>query len=279
MKYLIFLTRIQSGFFKNLFSVGLASVISRLISLVILGYPARILGPENYGLYTLGLSITAYGSIFILPGLNTWGSRKVAISNSNIDRTLIVVNLTRLVLALISYSLIILYVSFFIDNQITRLVVLICALNLFSLALSTEWIFNGLELMRIPAFVGLIISFLNVIFIYLLIKTPHDLILYSFFIPSFTFITNILLLFLLVKRGVKFKFPTFNYYKLSLKSSFYLSITSSIAIIIHYANNFIVNYYGNIVCFFHFLLFLNIFYSISFCYCCNKTSFRIRHKF
>ena len=59
----------RSSFLLNLFSVGGASIVSKLIGLIIIGYPARILGPESFGMIGFGTSLVAYASILIIPGI------------------------------------------------------------------------------------------------------------------------------------------------------------------------------------------------------------------
>jgi PST family polysaccharide transporter len=234
---------LNSNFLLNLFSVGFTSVLSRLLGLITVGYPARILGPEKYGYFSLALTITAFASILLLPGMTLWGSRNIALDKSSLSETLVTVNSTRFVLACFAYILLFIYAFFNVENSVAQIVILLYGLNLFSQSLLSDWVFNGIELARIPSYINLFVSVLNVFGIILLIKSPNDVVLYSLFTPTFTLISSIILFYILIKRGVNINFPSISSYIISWKSSFILGLSNSLVILLHYANNFIVDHF------------------------------------
>ena len=65
-----------------------------------------------------------------------------------------IVNATQFILAFLGYGGLILFACVFLSDPAKRLIVLCCGLLLFTMALSADWVLNGLELMQYPAAIG-----------------------------------------------------------------------------------------------------------------------------
>ena len=232
----------RSSFFLNLSSVAGASVVSNLISLVTLGYSARVLGPENYGLFGFGTAVTAYAGILLSPGLLTWGIRSIAQDRDKAGLNLVIINLTQLILAGLTYLGIAIYAQLFFAQPAQRTMVLLCALSLFQTALSVEWVYNGLELMRVPALCGIFISALVTIGLLTLIRSPQDL----FVLPLIGIFAALLIYavqywYLLRRLQVRLQFPDWRQVRQTLLASLPLGVWLGLVIVLHYANNLIVH--------------------------------------
>lgn len=233
-----------SSFFVNLFSTGLATAFAKIMNVVLLGYAARTLGPENYGLVGWGVSIAAYASIFISPGLVTWGARAVAYDRPHAGRTLVIVNLTQIVLACLGYGLLVLFAWQFATSPAQRTIVLLSGLVLFNQALSADWIFRGLELARIPANLSIITTVINAMGLFALIHAPADVFVYV----AIGLVANLITI--LTGYGIllgQFRFrlalPARLEFRQALISSLPLGVALAVVIILHYANNLIVQAY------------------------------------
>lgn len=233
----------NSSLFLNLFSVGSATVVSKLISLLIIGYPARILGPKNFGIIGFGSSLAAYAGILLIPGITTWGTRNIARNRNAFSETLVVVNMIRFILAIVAYGLLLSYAFCALDNHLERTVVLLSGTAVFTTAVTVDWVFNGLELMRIPAMVGIFSTIVNVVALVSLIRSPADVYIYALFAPSLSLLTSVISFFFLVKKGVRLHIPKFRCFRDSLKAAISLGITMSLVVILHYANNLIVKFF------------------------------------
>lgn len=233
----------RSSFFINLISVGASSALTKLISLIIIGYPARILGPINFGLFGFGTSMVAYAGIMLIPGITSWGTREIARDKDKAGEMLVTISLIRISLAIITYLILLLYVFYIIDSPKQRIIVLLCGISIFSSAFTIDWVFNGLELMRIPAFVTVFTSLINVLGLFTLIKTPDDIYKYALFAPTLTFLNVFGCYFFLIKRNLKLTIPPIKTFKKAIKAALPLGITMSLVIVLHYANNFIVNFH------------------------------------
>ena len=233
----------QSTFLFNLVSVSGASIISKLIDLTVLGYTARTLGPEKYGLIAFGSSMAAYAGVVIAPGLLTWGTRAVSRDHSKAGIYLTTLNLTQIFLAIIGYGGLFIYSSIGLSGN-ERIIVLLSGLRLFASALSVDFIFNGFELMRIPAVLGILSETLNVISLVTLIKSPDDVFrgpLLSLAISLFIIFLEYIWIF--YKLKIKLHLADWPEFRSAIIAAIPLSITSLLIVVLHYANNLIVKGY------------------------------------
>ena len=234
---------LQNSNIRNFLSISTASLIVKLLNLFIVGYPARILGPENYGIITFSLSIIAYLSIIILPGMQTWGTKNIAHAVSRTSKILSVVLITRFFLATFCYIILLFFTYYFIDSRAEKVIILITALTLLTNSLTLDWVFNGMELMFIPSILSVIQTLLNIFLLFKCVRTEQDLYTYAVISPVINFVTIISGLLILHKKGIKFKLPSLLYIYISIKDSLMLGISMSLIIILHYANNLIVKFY------------------------------------
>jgi O-antigen/teichoic acid export membrane protein len=234
---------LKSSLFLNLLSVGAATFVAKLIGLIALGYPARVLGPQNYGLIGFGVSVTAYASIVVLPGMLAWGTREIARDPARTGELLVTVNLTRILIASCAYGGLACYAYYFLPSALERSVVLLCGLALFNAALAVDWVFNGLELMRIPAWVGVAVSGCNVVALFTLVKGPGDLLIFAALAPANGLATVVISCLLLSRKHLRLVLPSRQMFKLSLVKSLPLGVMVSAIVVIHYANNLIVKSY------------------------------------
>jgi len=234
----------RSSLFLNLFSVAGAAVLNRLIGLVTLGYAARVLGPENYGLVGYGLSVAAYAGILVSPGLLTWGTREVARDRAQAGKMVLLVTLTRLVLAFVAYAALVVLAFGFLAERSQRAIVLVCGLILFHTALSADWVLNGLELMRVPALLSVINAVVYAVALLTLVRSPENVYIYALIRVPIGLILSGIVYGLLFKRvRVQLAWPGFREARQALLASLPLGLTMALVVILHYANNLIVQAY------------------------------------
>ncbi len=230
-----------SSFLLNLFSVTGATIANRLIGLVTLGYAARVLGPEKYGLVGFGASVVAYAGILLSPGFFTWGTRDIARDRQRVGRAFGTVTLTEGILALIAYLGLVAF-SLTRTDPSERTVILLCGLTLFSTALSLDWVFGGLEMMRIPATLSVPGALVSTVALLTLVRSPNDVYIYPLIAP----LTGLLVsaggyVILLMRLGIRPEIPGISSLRHALIDSLPLGITIALAVILHYANNLIIH--------------------------------------
>jgi len=165
----------RTSFIRNLGAVGACNLLSRLVSLSVLGYGARKLGPEQYGLAGFALSIVAYSGTLSFPGLPTWAARHVAQNRAEAGSFWIQVVWLRVILAIGVFGATWLTVSVLCSEQQMRLAIMCASVVLLASAFNPDWLFNGLELMRWPAMFSLASCSINAVLLVRLVHSPQDL--------------------------------------------------------------------------------------------------------
>lgn len=225
---------------KNLVVFFGATLLAKLVSLLIIGYPAKILGPENFGIVVTGLSITAYASIIIWPGIANWAAMEIARCPERTNEIVSGVIFSRTFLAFIAVLVVGLITYLTSLTSIEKYVIFASLLILFPLALNCDWVFYGKELPKLPAVILLFISIINVILIKSLIKSPSDLLIHAFIPPTTAMLFSIGLLASLGGINIKLSFPKYKTILLIFQESRYLGFAGAFIILLQYANNLIV---------------------------------------
>ena len=224
----------------TIFSVGAATILTKLVALIALGYPARTLGPENYGHYTYGISIAAYANIFLISGLTVWGTRHIAQNKENAGETIGSINFVRLLLALLSYLSIYVFATTQTSSLIEKYILLVCGLTLFTNALSVDWALNGLEKTALPPWLNLINTSIVVTCLFIFIHAPEDVIAYAFISPISTLLLISVSYYFIYSYGIKVSFPSPKLVFEAIGRSKLLIAVFSLITIGHYAGNIII---------------------------------------
>ena len=234
----------QSSFFLNLASLSGATVLNRLIGLATLGYSARVLGPDRYGMLGFGASITAYAGILLSPGLTTWGLRAIAREPASAGRTMVLVNATQFVLAFVGFAGLAAFSFFGVHDPLERSILLLCGLLLFQNALNADWVLSGLELPRIPAMIGVLGTAASTVALLTLVRHPADVRIAAT-LPVLTGLATTVAGYVVLLRllRVRPQWPTPSQFRVALLASLPLGATLALVVVLHYANNVIVRAY------------------------------------
>jgi O-antigen/teichoic acid export membrane protein len=222
-------------------SVGLATLVSKLLTLGSLGVAARALGPEAWGLAGSALAAVAYASVLLSPGLMAWGTREIARDRECTRAALVIVNLTQAALALIAFGAIAAAGWRFIEAPAVRAVWLISALALFAQALSVEWVFDGLERPQVQARLQIVVSAARLGAVVWLCHSPADIFAYAAILPFFLGI-QALAGYWVLYRGGWFRplWPGLASTRRALAAAWPLGVTMALFLLAHNANTLIV---------------------------------------
>ena len=231
----------RSPFAGNLLSLSGAAILNRVLGLATLGWAARHLGPELYGQIGFGLSVTAYASILLSPGLTAWGVRAIAQDRTAAGRLLIIVNGTQFLLSLVGFLGATVFAFTSLPDPQERMVVMLSAMNLLLQALSADWVLNGLELARITAGFGVVVSLLSTIGLLTWVHGPADL----YHVPILAFLSGAASIggsyWVIVRHlRVHLEWPTWLQVTSALRASLPLGIMAALVVVLHYANSLIV---------------------------------------
>lgn len=179
---------------NNLFLNILNQILLIIVPLILTPYLSRSLGAEQLGVYAYSYNISYYFSLFIMLGLNNYGNRCVArIKNNQIAlcKTAFSIYGIQLFMGLI---VLLFYVLFIYTSSKQLVLGKIMTIVLIATMMDISWFYNGMEMFSLMVKRNLIIKFLNIILIFLFVKTSKDLNIYSFIMCSSLFIGNLFLL-------------------------------------------------------------------------------------
>jgi O-antigen/teichoic acid export membrane protein len=129
----------------NILSLGTSEIVARGIAFIGIGFLARKLGPEGFGIIGFATALFGYLALAVTAGFNDIGAREVARHPERASDIAVNVILVRIALALITFLALGAVVWFSDSGQPVKLVVLLMSLSLFSLAIDTSWAYRGLE--------------------------------------------------------------------------------------------------------------------------------------
>ena len=182
------------------------------VPLIISPYLTRTLGKTSCGIYAYTYSIAYYFLIFANLGIQKYGIRLIAQSKDNeeqLSKNFWSIYIVHLFFSLLSLGAYIIFTIFMDENYDVYL-----AQGIFvaSAIFDITWLFYGLEKFKSVIFRNIIVKILEVICIFIFIKEPNDIYIYTL-IMSLSIIAGNLLTFPYV---FKIKFVKFEW-KLMLK--------------------------------------------------------------
>ena len=232
---------LSSSLGRNLISVAGATAAAKLLALLNFTIAARLLGPENFGRVGFATSLVAYASILLSPGLVVWGTREVARDHPRAGEILVALRAIQSGLAILAYGGLAAFAFFFTTDAVQRTVILCSGLSLFTTALTLDWLFNGLELMWVPAGIGILSAGATLAAVATLVRSPRDVGLYSIISPlGLAFGVACGYVVLPLKTQVRPTWPGWKTIAAAVRRSSWLGATSALVIVLHYANNILV---------------------------------------
>lgn len=203
---------LKSKLVKNSMWLFILKIMSTVIPMLTIPYITRVLGPSEYGVFSIALNWILYFQVIVEYGFALTGARKIALDSSK-------ENMQKLFNNIISSRLILFIISFLIMNILALLChfgieMYMCMILLFTMvfgtALQLTWLFQGLQDMKFITIADSISRVISVILIFLIIKNSSDIYLYCILYSITTLLSSIISLILVKKKyNLKFKFSKF----------------------------------------------------------------------
>lgn len=178
-----------------------------LLSVIVISYTSNILGENGVGKYSFSQTLNSYFVIFATLSFTFYGQREIATCRNDIYKRSIVfweIFLCRLifVVLLCFTNFVLIFLGVFGSYSILMIVL---SLNIISVAFDVSFFFYGNEEFTKVILVNIIIKILSTIGIFVFVKGPGDIWLYNLINVLVTFLSNIVICFLLKKRIVIIK--------------------------------------------------------------------------
>ncbi|EOU1113509.1 polysaccharide biosynthesis C-terminal domain-containing protein [Clostridium perfringens] len=187
-------------------------------------YISRRLGPQMIGIQSFYYSVVTYFVLFCMLGVLNFGNRSIAKVRNNrqeLTKTFWTIYGFQFIRSIIITFIYFAYVLIFAREYFV--IAIINGLYVIAALLDISWMFFGLEQFKITVTRNIIIKLLNVVCIFLFIKGPEDLWIYSLITVLSTLLSNGYLWFYL-KRYVGWYRPKFSEIKNNIKPELILFI-------------------------------------------------------
>lgn len=165
---------------KNIFMLFMVQGVNYLFPLLTFSYISRVLGPENFGKIGLAQSVIVYFTFVVDFGFNLIATRNISFAHtikdqSEINKIYSETIIAKLILAIISFLIIIL-ISFVFDQlKDISILLVIGSLTLIGNVFFPIWLFQGIQKMGSIALLSTLTKLISVVFVFLTVHERDDL--------------------------------------------------------------------------------------------------------
>lgn len=210
--------------FINFSYLSILQIGGYVLPIITYPYLARVIGVTGFGKIAFAMSVIVYFTTIIDWGYNLTATRDVAINRDNkdqISRIYSVVMTSKLFLLAASFALL-LFLLFSVPLlQEHADIIAIAFLIVIGQTLFPEWLFQGLENMRVIVILNMSSKILFTLLIFAFIHSPNDYILQPLFAGLGYIVAGIVsLVYVRKKFNIKFHLCTIEEVKESIKNSF-----------------------------------------------------------
>lgn len=179
---------------KNISYNVIYQILIIILPLITAPYISRVMGAEALGQYSYSYSIVYYFSLFILLGLNNYGNRTIAQvrGDKNIaSRKFCSIYMMQIIVGLLVIILYIVYAC----SEICKYheIALLQIIYLVGSAIDINWFFFGLEKFKLTVTRNIIVKVLSVLSIFIFVKKPDDIYIYTIIMSLSNLISQIFL--------------------------------------------------------------------------------------
>jgi len=143
-------------------------------------YLARVLGPQGFGQIAFAQAILAYFILITDFGLQTLGTREIAVASEGKSRIVGKILTIRFVLVIASLGILIIFAPFFTPSTTTKYLLVIFSFTLIPMGANLAWFFRGLEKMMLIGVSDVLQVGFYLALLLMLVKSPDQL----FYVPA-----------------------------------------------------------------------------------------------
>ena len=195
----------------NIFYNILYQLLVIIVPLITAPYISRVIGKEGMGIYGYTFSIAHYFVVFIMLGILNYGNREIsAVKQNERFKTDVFWNIyaIQFFMGVFLLSAYFLFVMYLCSNY--RMVFFSQAIYILSGILDISWFYFGIEKFKLTAGISSLNKILTTVCIFLFVRNPNDIAVYTLII-SLGALANNILYWLLLKnyiKGFSLKFDT-----------------------------------------------------------------------
>ena len=194
---------------ENYFFMTAIQIINTFFGILIYPYLIRVLGASSYGLFVYSQSIISYFTVIVAFGFSFPALKIISKNRDNqkVKNDVINIILTaKLILAsfsIIAFIVLIYTIPIFFNN---KLLFLINFTQIIQTIFYPQWYFQAIQKMKITTYIQLSFRILSLPFIFLLIHTPDDILIYALLVSTINILSTITsLVYLYKKENIRYR--------------------------------------------------------------------------
>ena len=180
----------QKSIKKNYIYNLVYQILTIITPFITAPYLSRVLGAGGVGNVSFAESIVAYFTLFATMGIATYGQREISYLQNDIEgRSEVFWNakIQEMTTSLAAFAI---YLIFAVC-QGNRILYLVLSMNILAKTTDVTWFFQGMEEFGKIVVRNIIIRILQIIYVFVMIKTPEDTSLYAAGLAGFTLLSSI----------------------------------------------------------------------------------------
>lgn len=162
----------------------LLQFFNAVVPLLTIPYITRVLGKEQYGIFSVAFNIIVYMQVAVEYGFGMSATRKVAINkeinHKRLCKLFSAVLFSRIIILCICGGICFAYCMYYRNNTQLCLSVVTLMLCLVGYCFQTNWLFQGLEEMKYISLINIVARTISVALVFVFIHNPSHLVLYCF---------------------------------------------------------------------------------------------------
>lgn len=204
---------IKINYIYNLFN----QLFVIIVPIITTPYTSKILGASGVGTYSFTYATVTYFTLIAGLGTATYAQREIAFFRTNkkkISTTFFEVVKFRIITSLIAFVFYLFFLSMWSLYRNDNMTVMLAqGIYIIAVAFDITWFFQGLEEFKKIVFRSFLIKLLNLIFIFGMIRSQNDLLLYVVGLSCFTLLGNLSMWFYLPKYVIKVSKNDIKFYR------------------------------------------------------------------
>lgn len=164
-----------------------------IVPLITMPYISRVLGPTGSGINYLTSANTQYFILLGSLGITLYGNRQIAYLRDNkqrVSQAFWEIFLLRCLTTLVALSSFYIFVYF---NHTYQWAYLMQSILIIATTLDISWFFMGVENFKVTVSRNMIVKIFSILFIFTLVKTKNDVIIYIFILSLSQLLGNLTL--------------------------------------------------------------------------------------
>ena len=176
---------------KNIAISTIYQVLLIILPIITAPYVARVLGPEQSGIYDYTNSIQTYFAMFAALGTASYGAREIARVRNDVALRSILFWEIELMTVMTSAACIAVWFVFIAFTSQYKVIYLVLTMGLFSTMFDISWFFAGMEQFKYTVTKNAACKLIGVALMFMFVKKQEDLLLYIIIITASTMLGNL----------------------------------------------------------------------------------------